>query len=104
MESAFLNFATNACARGDCRKCARDRNVLKSKSGGNSGCESEREYKCHSRKCPASVFTSEALLTAIVESRNPQQLYEAQNIARAKLKQIKDGQMVKRPDKLVGDF
>ncbi|CCD30107.1 conserved hypothetical protein [Candidatus Glomeribacter gigasporarum BEG34] len=51
-----------------------------------------------------SVFTSEALLTAIVESRNPQQLYEAQNIARAKLKQIKDGQMVKRPDKLVGDF
>jgi hypothetical protein len=37
-----------------------------------------------------SLFTSEALLTTIVESRNPQQLYEAQNIARAKLKRISD--------------
>ncbi len=36
-----------------------------------------------------SLFTSEALLTAIVESRNPQQLYEAQNRAKLKLKQIK---------------
>ncbi|WP_459203498.1 plasmid mobilization protein (plasmid) [Ralstonia pseudosolanacearum] len=36
-----------------------------------------------------SVFTSEALLTAIVESKDPQELYNAQDAARAKLKRIK---------------
>ncbi len=36
-----------------------------------------------------AIYTSEALLAAIVESRNPQQLYEAQNRATLKLKRMK---------------
>lgn len=35
-----------------------------------------------------SVFTCEALLTAIVEARNPQELYSAQDVARAKLERL----------------
>lgn len=38
-----------------------------------------------------SVFTNEALLQAIVEARDPQQLYEAQDRAKARLKRFKEG-------------
>lgn len=38
-----------------------------------------------------SLFTSEALLTAIVEARNVQDLYAAQDRARAKLQRLKAG-------------
>lgn len=38
-----------------------------------------------------SVFTSENMLAAIVEAKDVQQLYEAQNKAKAKLKRLKGG-------------
>ena len=38
-----------------------------------------------------SVFTAEYMLAAIVEAKDVQQLYEAQNKAKAKLKRIKGG-------------
>ena len=38
-----------------------------------------------------SVFTAEYLLAAIVEARDVQQLYDAQNKAKAKLNRIKGG-------------
>ena len=38
-----------------------------------------------------SVFTAEYMLAAIVEARDVQQLYEAQNKAKAKLKRVKGG-------------
>lgn len=38
-----------------------------------------------------SLFTSEALLTVIVEERNPQKLYEAQEMAKRKLKRMTSG-------------
>lgn len=38
-----------------------------------------------------SVFTSESMLTAIIEARDVQQLYEAQNTAKAKLARLKGG-------------
>lgn len=39
-----------------------------------------------------SVFTAEYMLTAIIEARDVQQLYDAQNKAKAKLKRMKGGQ------------
>lgn len=38
-----------------------------------------------------SLFTSEALLTAIVEARNVQDLYAAQDRAKARLERLKAG-------------
>lgn len=38
-----------------------------------------------------SVFTAENMLAAIVEAKDVQQLYEAQNKAKAKLKRLKGG-------------
>lgn len=38
-----------------------------------------------------SIFTSEALLAAIVEARDTQQLYDAQDKAKARLKRLKGG-------------
>lgn len=38
-----------------------------------------------------SVFTAENMLAAIVEAKDVQQLYEAQNRAKAKLKRLKGG-------------
>ncbi len=37
-----------------------------------------------------SLFTSEALLTAIVEARDPRQLYEAQDRAKARLQRYRE--------------
>ncbi len=37
-----------------------------------------------------SLFTSEALLTAIVEARDPQQLYEAQDRAKVRLQRYRE--------------
>ncbi|WP_338927638.1 hypothetical protein IHE33_15380 (plasmid) [Mycetohabitans endofungorum] len=51
-------------------------------SMGGMGCTSDDEMLL-------SVFTCEALLTAIVEARDPQELYSAQDAARAKLKRVK---------------
>lgn len=37
-----------------------------------------------------AIFTSEALLTAIVEARDPRQLYEAQDRAKARLQRYRE--------------